>query len=81
VIKPSLPLRDAVALSRDLAEEGLRVQVRRAAVTTPAPATATAGDTFYRVRIGSFPDRAAAQTAMNELEAKGYKAYIARGNE
>ncbi|OLC38209.1 MAG: hypothetical protein AUH81_04535 [Candidatus Rokubacteria bacterium 13_1_40CM_4_69_5] len=81
VIKPSLPLRDAVALSRDLAGEGLRVQVRRAAATTPAPATATAGDTFYRVRIGSFPDRAAAQTAMNELEAKGYKAYIARGNE
>jgi cell division septation protein DedD len=83
VIKPSLPLRDAVTLSRELAGEGLRVQVRRAAATTPAttPAKATAGDTFYRVRVGSFPDRAAAQTALKELGAKGYKAYIARGGE
>lgn len=78
-IKPSLPLRDAVALSRDLAGEGLRVQVRRAAGSTPAPATA--GDTLYRVRVGSFPDRAAALAVLKELEGKGYKPYIARGGE
>lgn len=29
VVKPSLPLRDAVALSKDLAVDGLKVQVRR----------------------------------------------------
>ena len=29
VVKPSLPLRDAIALSKDLAAEGLKVQVRR----------------------------------------------------
>src|SRR5213596_1146530 len=37
VIKPSLPLRDAVALSKDLAVEGLKVQVRRAGGAAPAP--------------------------------------------
>src|SRR5439155_11516673 len=37
VIKPSLPLRDAVALSKDLAVEGLKVQVRRAGGGPPPP--------------------------------------------
>src|SRR5712691_2193431 len=32
VVKPSLPLRDAIALSKDLAAEGLKVQVRRSGV-------------------------------------------------
>jgi cell division septation protein DedD len=87
VVKPSLPLRDAVVLSRDLAADGLKVQVRRsgaaAAPAAPAasPAPASGGDTFYRVRIGSFPDRPTAQTVLRELEGKGYKAFIARGSE
>src|SRR6266566_944264 len=34
VVRPSLPLRDAVALSKDLAVEGLKVQVLRAAATS-----------------------------------------------
>lgn len=76
VIKPSLPLREAVTLSRELAGEGLRVQVRRAA----APSV-SASPTLYRVRVGSFADRESAQAALKELEAKGYKAFIARGNE
>src|SRR5439155_297092 len=42
VIKPSLPLRDAVALSKDLAVEGFKVQVRRAAGTAAAPQPAPA---------------------------------------
>ncbi len=38
IVKPSLPLRDAVALSKDLAIDGLKVQVRRAAgASAPAP--------------------------------------------
>jgi hypothetical protein len=89
VIKPSLPLRDAVALSKDLATEGLKVQVRRAAGSVPesaprvaskrpAPA-ASSGDALYRVRVGGFPDRATAVTTLKELEAKGYKPFIARG--
>ena len=87
VVKPSLPLRDAVVLSRDLAADGLKVQVRRSgaaaapAAPAAAPAPASGGDTFYRVRIGSFPDRPTAQTVLRELEGKGYKAFIARGSE
>ena len=88
VVKPSLPLRDAVALSKDLATDGLKVQVRRAGTTgettipvsakRPAPA-ATSGDPWYRVRIGAFPDHETAVTTLKELEAKGYKPFIARG--
>jgi cell division septation protein DedD len=94
VVKPSLPLRDAVALSKDLAVEGFKVQVRRAggsmgsaspAPAPSAPATAAAaeggGGELHRVRVGAFPDRAAAQEAVKQLEAKGYKPYIARGDQ
>jgi cell division protein FtsN len=88
VVKPSLPLRDAVTLSKDLAVDGLKVQVRRAgsgpAPATPAsppPATVSAGETLHRVRVGAFTEVAAARAAAKELEAKGYKPYIARGNE
>ncbi|MGH7279875.1 MAG: SPOR domain-containing protein, partial [Candidatus Rokuibacteriota bacterium] len=76
VIKPSLVLADAVALSKDLGTEGWRVQVRRAS-TGPPPIAA--GEALYRVRVGSFPSRTAAMAALRDLEAKGYKAFIARG--
>jgi DedD protein len=91
VVKPSLPLRDAVALSKDLAVEGFKVQVRRAggsmasaaaaapAPASSAPATTDGGTELHRVRVGAFPDRAAALEAVKQLEAKGYKPYIARG--
>lgn len=90
VVRPSLPLRDAVALSKDLATEGLKVQVKRArganapsaaapAITTPAPATNP--ESLHRVRVGAFADRAAAEAAVRELEAKGFKPFIARGRE
>lgn len=88
VVKPSLPLRDAVALSKDLAVEGFKVQVRRAGGSTaaasgpPAPAAPTeGGQALHRVRVGSFADKAAALAAARELEAKGYKPYIARGDQ
>ena len=85
VVKPSLPLRDAVALSKDLAVEGFKVQVRRAASGAPAAAAAAPaartgdGEGIYRVRVGPYADRAAAQAALAELEAKGYKGFITRG--
>lgn len=92
VIRPSLPLRDAVALSKDLAVDGLKVQVRRAGgaaaprpparpqATAAAASKAPAGaDGLYRVRVGSFTDRAAAVAAQRELQAKGYTSFIARG--
>jgi cell division septation protein DedD len=85
VVKPSLPLRDAVALSKDLAVDGLKVQVRRAgdsATSAPKASSATtasaAGDSLHRVSVGGFPDRATAMTALKELEAKGYKPFLTR---
>ena len=90
VVKPSLPLREAVALSKDLAVEGFKVQVRRAGASVAsaaapavsiAPAARAGGSQLHRVRVGAFPDRAAAETALRRLEAKGYKPYIARGNQ
>jgi cell division septation protein DedD len=86
VVKPSLPLRDAVALSKDLAVEGFKVQVRRTAgsagPSAPSPpAVGEGGSELHRVRVGAFTDRVAAQEAARQLEAKGYKPYIARGDK
>ena len=89
VVKPSLPLRDAVALSKDLAVDGLKVQVRRAAggapPSSPAPSAsasaATSDGTLYRVRVGPFDDKTAATSTLRELEQKGYTPFIARGGQ
>jgi cell division septation protein DedD len=88
VVKPSMPLRDAVALSKDLAVDGLKVQVRRAAGSqAPAPASpgsaaSMASDgTLYRVRVGPFDDKATATSTLRELEQKGYTPFIARGGQ
>lgn len=93
LVQPSLPLREAVALSRDLADSGMTVQVRRvgggaaaaaAPPTPPSPApspTTAAKETLHRVRVGGFTDRAGATAVMKHLEEKGYKPYIARGND
>ncbi|MGH7302358.1 MAG: SPOR domain-containing protein [Candidatus Rokuibacteriota bacterium] len=88
VVRPSMPLRDAVALSKDLAVDGLKVQVRRAAAgPAPAPATvnsaaaATSDGTLYRVRVGPFDDKTAATSTLRELEQKGYTPFIARGGQ
>ena len=91
-IRPSLSLRDAVALSKDLGGDGFKVQVRRgssagAPTAEPAPAPAVTGSetgggqTLYRVRVGGYPDRAAAVTVQRELQEKGYQPYIAKGRE
>jgi cell division septation protein DedD len=85
LVKPSLPLREAVALSKDLAVDGFKVQVRRAggaAAAPPAPAAAAdGGPALHRVRVGAFSDRSAALAAVRDLEAKGYKPFIARGDK
>ena len=85
VVKPSLPLRDAVALSKDLAVDGLKVQVRRvggsatSTAKSSSGATASAGaDTLHRVSVGGFADRATAMATLKELEAKGYKPFLTR---
>jgi cell division septation protein DedD len=88
VVKPSMPLRDAVALSKDLAVDGLKVQVRRAAAGGPASApppsssaAVTSDGTLYRVRVGPFDDKSTATSTLRELEQKGYTPFIARGGQ
>lgn len=88
MVTPTMPLREAVALSKDLAGDGLRVQVRRVASAggagngpSPSASPPGGGDTIHRVRVGGFADRAAALAAAKELEAKGFKVYVARGNQ
>jgi cell division septation protein DedD len=88
VVTPSMPLRDAVALSKDLAVDGLKVQVRRAAGSgAPTPATASSAPaapsdgTLYRVRVGPFDDKTTATSTLRELEQKGYSPFIARGGQ
>jgi hypothetical protein len=87
-IRPSLPLRDAVALSKDLGSEGFKVQVRRGGAAGepvgPAPSTASVasgGATLHRVRVGGYPDRAAARAALRELREKGHDGFIAMGRD
>jgi hypothetical protein len=85
MVKPALPLRDAIALSKDLAIDGLKVQVRRETGPAPSPATpapagaAGGGDGWHRVRVGAFPDRATALAAARELSAKGYEGFVTSG--
>jgi hypothetical protein len=80
VVKPPLPLADAIALSKDFALDGLKVQVRREggppAAVSPSPAASADG--LHRVRVGAFPDRGAAVAALRELSEKGYQGFIAR---
>jgi cell division septation protein DedD len=82
VVRPSLPLRDAVTLSNDLRGEGFAVSVRRVATGGAAPApVASGGETLHRVRVGAFADRTAANAAIEKLRALGYTPFVARGRE
>lgn len=79
MVSPGLALRDAVALSKELAAEGLQVQMRRAPGGSASATTPPQG-ALHRVRVGAFTDRGAALAAMKELEAKGYRGFLARGD-
>lgn len=83
VITPGLPLGEAVALSKDLADEGLAVRVRRVGTTIAATPrqNSAASEALHRVRVGGFVDRTAAVAALKDLESRGYKPFLARGNE
>jgi len=85
VVKPSLPLRDAVALSKDLAVDGLKVQVRRssggAAAASVGASALPSSDGLYRVRVGPFDDRAAATSTLRELQQRGYTPFLARAGQ
>lgn len=71
IIRPTLGLKDAVTLSKDLARQGLRVKIRRS--SSPLPAA------FYVVRVGGYPDRQHAQAIQKQLERKGFAGFIVTG--
>jgi cell division septation protein DedD len=84
VITPSLPLGEAITLSKDLSADNLKVRVRRVGAPQPAstsqPATPSSegAETLHRVRVGSFADRASAVAVLRDLETKGYKPFLVR---
>ena len=86
-IRPSLPLRDAVALSKDLGSEGFKVQVKRGGpgggepVAPAASVSSEATKVLYRVRVGGYPDRDTAQAALRDLREKGHDGFIAKGRD
>ncbi|HZJ71436.1 MAG TPA: SPOR domain-containing protein [Planctomycetota bacterium] len=74
VVRPALELKDAVALSRRLAGDGLEVRIRRVAA-----APASGGTTVYIVRVGGYPTREAAAAGRRELAAKGVGGFVTQG--
>jgi cell division septation protein DedD len=70
VVRPLLPLRDAVALSKELAAAGMAVKIRRVGAEK---------GTVYLVRVGGFADRKEADAAKAELEGKGIPGFVVKG--
>jgi cell division septation protein DedD len=76
VVNPPLDLETAMSLSSSLKKDGFKVVIRRAKA---APAKAASGSTLHVVRVGGFADRAKAQQARGELEAKGHPGFLTQG--
>jgi len=78
VVNPAFDLETAMSLSSSLKKDGFKVVIRRAKAGQPAPKTG-GGQTFHIVRVGGYPDRAKAQQARGELEAKGHPGFLSQG--
>ena len=72
VVRPPLPLKDAVAISKELAGAGMDVKIRR---------VGGGGEkaTFHLVRVGGFADRTEAEAAQKELGGKGVPGFVVKG--
>ena len=73
VVRPALPLKDAVALSKELTEAGMEVKIRRVGGGGGEKAT------FHLVRVGGFADRKEAEAARKELAGKGVSGFVVKG--
>ncbi len=67
-VKPVFPLQEAMVISKQLAEQGLKVIIRPAAGSV----VGGSGATFHVVRAGGYPDRPRALAARNALQSKGH---------
>jgi cell division septation protein DedD len=75
-VKPAFSLQDAMAVSKRLTDEGLKVVIRPAG--GPVSVNASPG-TLYAVRAGGYPDRPSAVAARDELAGKGHRGFLAEG--
>lgn len=73
VVRPALPLKDAVALSKELADAGMDVKIRRVGGGGGEKAT------VHLVRVGGFADRKEAEAAQKELGGKGVPGFVVKG--
>jgi cell division septation protein DedD len=78
VVNPAFDLETAMSLSSSLKKDGFKVVIRRAKAEQPALKTG-GGQTFHIVRVGGYPDRAKAQQARVDLEAKGHRGFLSQG--
>jgi cell division septation protein DedD len=78
VVNPPFDLETAMSLSSALKQDGFKVVIRRAKGPAPPP-RAGGGPTYHVVRVGGYPDRAKAQQARTELEAKGHPGFLSQG--
>ena len=69
-VRPPLPLRDAVSLSKELAEKGMEAKIRR---------VGGGSATFHVVRVGGFPDREKADAVKTELDGMRIAGFIVKG--
>jgi rare lipoprotein A len=56
--------------------EALRDTVRRDGAEAVVAETVVGGETFYRVRVGAYSDRATARAAAQRLAGRGYRALV-----
>jgi cell division septation protein DedD len=79
-VNPPFDLETAMSLSSSLKKDGFKVVIRRAkSVAAPKTAAAGGGPTYHVVRVGGYPDRAKAQQARGELQAKGHPGFLTQG--
>jgi cell division protein FtsN len=71
-VEPALPLKEAVALSRRLAADGLAVRIQRVAGQGVEAVQ-------HLVRVGAFPTRARAGAVRRALAADGITGFVTGG--
>ena len=82
VVNPPFDLETAMSLSSSLKKEGFKVVIRRAKAARAADGASgggTAERAIHVVRVGGYSDRAKAQQARGELEAKGHPGFLTQG--
>jgi cell division septation protein DedD len=71
---------NAERLATKLRGQGFSVQVANVARSADGlPARGAAGQTYFLVRAGTFPDRTRAIAARDDLKARGHAGFLSEG--